>query len=97
MLQKEEDDGKPKKTGVPIQEKSNFSTMPNRYDPSAINNRMLKMRSIFRESARSIPYASQSEIPLLHKPAVYDKKVFRPPGARKREEVTAWRGILSSE
>ena len=28
--------------------------------------------------------AIESEIPPLHKPVVYDKEVFRPPGARKR-------------
>ena len=43
---------------------------------------------------RSKPSAFESEIPPLHKSAIYDKRVFRPPGARKREGVMTWHGIL---
>lgn len=35
--------------------------------------------------AKASPF--ESEIPPLHKPAVYGKGAFRPPGARKREKV----------
>ena len=56
----------------------------------------LRQRKNGRSPEKTKPSAFESEIPPLHKSAIYDKRVFRPPGARKREEVTAWRGILSS-
>lgn len=50
-----------------------------------------------QEQALWEPSAFESEILPLHKSAIYDKEAFRPPGARKREEVISCPGILLSE
>ncbi|MDO4961875.1 MAG: hypothetical protein Q4E57_08520 [Eubacteriales bacterium] len=62
-----------------------ISISNNLIKPSALDTRMLKNAAVFFSAkARSILYASQSEIHPLHKPAVYDKRISSsggPPGA----------------
>ena len=83
-------------TGITISlthRKRDFEKVGKRSDYDFVNFISYEEYDLYNSTSKIQPSAFESEIPPLHKSAIYDKRVFRPPGARKREGVMTWQDI----